>query len=160
MNLPKLIYLADYEAGDYINVVYEKFKHTIAERKLTFLGLPVICPWHPPTDNKHACFWHLISTGTEEEKRIPEITRCERILWVAYIIRNANNHREILCWEKVVKTSRGRSTHIALYLPSEKYLVILRKKTNRLELITAYVKSNDRTLLLEHNRNPDPRYAI
>jgi len=163
LSIPDLVHLSNYSDTNYVNYIneiYEIFKYEVAEAKLQFLGLPITCQWCPPYDNKHFSFWHLITNKFEsdkEEDRQPDIRRCERIRWIAYVIKNANDFEKIWCWEKQVKTKRGRSTHIALYLHEEHYLVILRKKPNRLEVATAYVKENHCVFASERSSSKDPR---
>lgn len=163
MTLPPLVLLTDYETCSYIDAVYYFFRMDVIDANFTFLDLPVTYPWHPSYDNKHFCFWHLISQNygnDKEEERIPDIRRCERIRWIAYVISNANNCERVWCWEKEVRTSRGRSTHIVLYLHEEKYMVILRRKNNRLELVTAYTKENEKGVIEDKMNNADPRALL
>ncbi len=160
MILPDLILLSDYDAANYIDVIYRIFKSNVVDGKLAFLGLPITYPWHPSYDNKHFCFWHLITNKFESEyeaDRLPDMRRCERIRWVDYVIYNANDREKIWCWEKNIKTKRGCNKHIALYLHEEHYLVVLRRKQNRLELVTAYVKKSHGSMVNERAKNKDPR---
>lgn len=160
MSLPQLVLLSEYEATNYLDAVYNIFNEEIANGKLSFLCLPIKCPWNPPFENKHFCFWHLISEkgdSDKEEDRIPDLRRCERIRWIAYVLNNANDNRKVWCWEKAVKTKRGRVSHIILYLHEENYMVILRRKSNRLELVTAYTKNNHSSISKERLNYRDPR---
>lgn len=160
MNLPPLVLLSDYDATRYLDAVFDIFNKEVANGSLSFLQLPIKCPWHPPFDDKHFCFWHLISEqgdSSKEEDRIPDPRRCERIRWIAYVINNANDENKVWCWEKDVKTKRGRSSHIILYLHEENYMVVLRRKSNRLELVTAYLKTNRTKMGTERLSYFDPR---
>lgn len=160
MSLPEIVLLSQHEAISYIDVIYQIFNKEVVNGNLFFLELPIICPWSPSYDDKHFCFWHLISEKNEtnkEEDRIPDIRRCERIHWIAYVIKNANDRNKIWCWEKDTKTKRGRAKHITLYLHEEKYVVILRRKFNRLELVTTFLKERHGRMSLEKDQYPDPR---
>ena len=142
MSLPELLMLEQYPADIYIDAVYEVYKKEVVNGDLTFLNLPIKCPWHPPFQNKHFSFWHLISEkggSNLEADRVPDIRRCERIKWISYVIINAYDCSKILCWEKEVQTSRGRNKHIHLYLHEERYLVVLRKEKKRLDIVTTFV---------------------
>jgi hypothetical protein len=160
MNLPSLIELSDFEASAYIDEVFRIFNDDVVNGNLSFLGLPIKCPWHPPYDNKHFCFWHLISKKQEsnrEEDRIPDMQRCERISWIRFVIQNSNDKDLVWCWEKSIKTKRGRNSHIHLYLHKERYLVILRRKNNRLELVTTFIVNNHKRREREYKKENDPR---
>lgn len=160
MSLPSLVELSAFEASNYIKNIYTIFNNEVANGKLTFLDLPIKCPWHPSHDNKHFCFWHLISEKHEtncEEDRVPDMERCKRIRWIRFVVEHANNKDLIWCWEKSVKTKRGRNSHIHLYLHKEKYLVILRKKSNRLELVTTFIVNNHKRREREYEKENDPR---
>jgi hypothetical protein len=162
MILPELIHINDYPANQYLDVIYDIFKTDVVEGNLNFLQLPIQCPWHPPYDNKHFSFWHLISekdSTAKEENRTPCLRRCERIKWIAYVIKNACDKNMIWCWEKDIQTSRGRNTHIHLYLHQERYLIVLRKKSQRLELVTTFVvhKNNHAKKEKEAKNYLDPR---
>lgn len=40
------------------------------------------------TNGKHFGFWRVISDGELEDDRLPDLRRCERITWIAYLIAN------------------------------------------------------------------------
>ena len=61
MSLPNLVLLSDYQASDYLEKIYKIFVDEVVNGNLFFLGLRITCPYHPPFDNKHFSFWHLIS---------------------------------------------------------------------------------------------------
>ena len=160
MSAPDLVLLKDYEAELYLHEVYRFFVDEVANANLQFLGLPITCQWHPPTDNKHFSFWHVVSSGgagIAEEDRMPDMRRCEQIRWIAYVLQKASDKGTVWCWEKSVKTSRGPSIHVMLYLHQERYLVVLRRKKNRLELVTAYEKRGIDRINKERNAHVDPR---
>lgn len=159
MTIPDLMPLSDYDPSTYINEIYTVFKNNVVNGNLSFLELPITCPWHPSYDDKHSCFWHAISEKGDthhEDDRLPDMRRCERILWIAYIINNAADKERVWCWEKSIKTKRGRSKHIHLYLHEASYLVVLRRKNNRLEFVTSFVR-NQKKPKLEKEKYNDPR---
>ena len=156
MSLPNLVLLSDYQASDYLEKIYKIFVDEVVNGNLSFLGLRITCPYHPPFDNKHFSFWHLISekNQTNQEKdRVPDMRRCERIKWISCVIKNADNKEKIWCWEKLIKTTRGYNEHIHLYLHQERYLVVLRRKNNRLEIVTTFVVTSD----LIHNKKSEEK---
>lgn len=156
--LPNPIYFQDYD-GNWTN--YQKKLHGIflgtILNKLTFLGLPVRCRYFQPINKKHRSFWHLISEGSKnDEERIPDLRRCERLPWISHMIKNSHN-KEIKCWEN----NRNKNTNTILWLPPESYMVILSKRKDHYLLLTAYVhkkfkiKSNTK----ESEVFTDPRKA-
>ncbi|MFT7088072.1 MAG: hypothetical protein ACJAZX_001527 [Rickettsiales bacterium] len=160
MKIPDLVLLSDFKASEYLENIYKIFVDEVANGELSFLELPIKCPYHPPCDNKHFSFWHLISEKNEsgkEEDRIPDPRRCERIKWISYVIKNANDRQKIWCWEKLINTKRGKNRHIHLYLQEERYLVVLRRKNNRLELVTTFVVENHLKREKENKSYSDPR---
>jgi len=160
MSLPPLEPISKYDPTRYIDEIFSIFDKDIANGGLSLLGLPIKCIWHKPSDNKHFSFWHIFSEKGEtdlEEDRIPSIERCEKVRWIPYIIKNAMDDDLVWCWEKSVRTGRGRNTHVLLYLHQEKFLVVFRRKANRLELVTAYPKHNYKKMQKERARYLDPR---
>jgi len=159
--VPQLVLLSDFPNSydAYIDAIYQIFYEDLVLKERMFLNLPIKYPFHPSSQNKHSCFWHAMSEKgdtNKEEDRVISTERCARVRWISYIIENAMNRREVWCWEKSVKTKRGRSNHVQLYLHSQKYLVVLRRKTNRLEFVTAYTRNRDR-MHKEYKTHLDPR---
>lgn len=136
--LPPLVLFEDFN-GDWDNYekeLYKIFLNSIVD-KLCFLGLPVSCRYFEPINDKHRCFWHLISEGEViDEKRVPDLRRCERISWISHIISNYQEEK-IICWNNV----RGANNNTVLWLPPEKYMIILSKRNGYYLLITAYMHS-------------------
>ncbi len=141
----------------YKDAVYQFFLDSIVG-KLTFLGLPVSCRYFQPIGDMHRSFWHLITENPEnsqnDEDRLVDYQRCERIKWIPHIINNCNDSN-VACWEN----KRGGNTNTVLWLQQEKYMVILSKRNGYYLLTTAYqhsdgkYKSNAR----EMKENKDPR---
>ncbi len=133
--LPDLILFEDSQGdwGKYKQKLYQLFLDSIVN-KLTFLNAPIKCRYFQPIDNMYRCFWHLISEGAlDDNDRIPAMRRCERLRWIAHII-NHYNDLDVLCWEN----KRGQNNHIVLWLPSEKYMIVLSRRKDYYLLITAY----------------------
>ena len=103
--LPNLICLADYggEWAQYIEAVYSAFRRDLIESQPRLRGRWVRCRRDPLYDGKEAAFWHCIQEGADDEQRIPNLRRCERIGWVRAVIDNADEPA-ILAWP----TRRGR----------------------------------------------------
>lgn len=131
MSLPDLITLGEYN-GDwqsYEDALYAEYLATIVRGKLMFQGARVAARRTPETKNKAYGFWHIVSEAPRqdnrnEEERIPDIRRCERIRWVAWCIANAGS-AGISWWEN----QRGRETHVVIWAEQEDFAVILAKRT-------------------------------
>ena len=140
MRLPELFpFHGDW--SQYEDELYHIYKDTIVEAGIIFQGLPVRTQYRPPTKGKGFGFWHMISEGSEEEERTPDIFRCERIRWVAWLIKNAEKSNELSWWEN----KRGRNTHVVIWNEQENFAVVLAKRKDYYLLKTAYlVKSRRR----------------
>jgi hypothetical protein len=157
--LPDLVFIEEWNGNwtQYYENIHQIFLETIPD-KLTFLGLPVRCRYWEPIDGKHRVFWHLITAsindGSKDEERIPDLRRCERIQWIAHIIRN-NDDPSIMCWEN----RRGRHTNVVLWLPDENYQVVLSQRNGYYLLTTAYVHDAYRAIKnrRECEESTDPR---
>lgn len=143
--LPSQILLAEMPGSDttekwksYLDHIYGIFRREVAEARLEFQGLPIKCRYHEPYDGKHFSFWHLISEGRVEQDRTPDLDRCARISWVAWMIRNSNDSTQVRSWETERSTKRGRKTRVVLWLFQHDYAVILEKRADFFLLITTY----------------------
>src|SRR6185503_4402146 len=93
---------------------------------------------HPLLDGREATFWHMTSTGNEEEVRIPELRRCERIRWILPMIRTIGTDR-VRNWTNKRKNKSGvLEDRIVIALPDFSYIVILADRGNFVLLWTAY----------------------
>ena len=136
--LPELMELTDYGGNfaEYLEAVYEQFRHDFIDCKPVFRGIKLRLKKHPLFQGKEATFWHMTSEGKDEENRIPDIRRLERIKWPAEMI-NHSEHPYLKVW----KNTRGTKTNILIFHESESYLVILREGNGYLLPWTAYIIS-------------------
>ncbi len=140
--LPPLLLLQNFGGNweAYKQALYQIFLDTIVD-KLSFLGLPISCRYFQPIGDMHRSFWHMITEGDlDDEKRIPDLRRCERISWVPHLI-NHSDHSEILCWEN----KRKANINTVLWLPPESYMIILSKRRDYYLLTTCYVHDSGKT---------------
>ena len=143
MSLPNL-----YEFhGDwriYVDEIYEVFCNSVAHANLSFRGLKISCQYRPEYQGKHFGFWHMISENLDknqsEDDRVPDMRRCERITWVAYLIQHAEASNEITWWEN----TRGRDTHVVIWHEQENFVVILAKRQDYYLLKTCYCAEEHR----------------
>lgn len=148
-SLPALFRLSDYQ-GDwerYLEALYQIFLDEVVNAGLMFQGLPVRVQFRPMTHGKGFGFWHLISEGQgpNEEERTPDLRRCERLRWIAWLIRNVESKNSIRWWEN----RRGGNTHVVLWLPAHDFAVVLAKRQGYYLLRTAYVVSPHRKKAFE-----------
>jgi len=122
--LPPLVLFSDY-AGDwdrYLDAIYAWFKRDFIDSKSVFQGKRLGLKRHPMTHGKEATFWHMTSEGMEEEKRTPDLRRCERIRWPKPVIEHDTDPAI-----KVWRNQRGSEERVCLWLVQENYLVSIRK---------------------------------
>lgn len=120
--LPPLVLFEDFQ-GDwtaYLEVVYGWFRQDFIKTRPVFQGRRLGLKRHPITQGKEATFWHMISEGKEEEERIPDFRRCERIRWPKPVIEH-DEDAAIKAW----RNQRGREKRICLWCEQENYLVVL-----------------------------------
>jgi hypothetical protein len=137
MSLPDLLsFHGDWQR--YEDELYEIYMDTLVRIPPMFRGLTVKTQYRPASKGKGYGFWHVISEGPVEEDRLPDIKRCARIRWIAWLISNAENNPMVSWWEN----QRGSSTHVVIWIESEDFAVILAKRNGYYLLKSAYwVKS-------------------
>ncbi|MCL6613094.1 MAG: hypothetical protein K6U03_00505 [Firmicutes bacterium] len=134
--LPELVKLEEY-AGDwdyYLSVLYSFFKDDFINSSPRFKGMKVGIKRYPLLNGKEASFWHIISSGEEENSKVPDLRRCERIRWPRPIIDHFND-AGIKLWEQ----EKNREQRVYLWLEAEDYLVVLSKRGTYCLLWTAFV---------------------
>lgn len=81
--LPDLHLLED-AGGDwtrYVEQLHRQFLADFVASVPRWPGKDVRLKRHPEHDGKSATFWHMISEGSSEADRTPDMRRCERIAW-------------------------------------------------------------------------------
>lgn len=124
----------------YEEALYDAFLETFVRRNIKFRGRAVSAPYRPESRGKHYSFWHVISEAPHpgnrnEEERIPDIQRCERIRWIAWAIEQADAGCDGLSWWE---NRRGRDTHVVIWAERWDFAVILGKRRDYYVLKTAY----------------------
>jgi len=94
---------------------------------------------------KELTFWHLIQESAKgpvrnEDNRIPDPRRCERIRWPRAIIEHTTD-AAVQVWE----TDREGKPRICLWLEEAEYLVVMAKRKCDARLLTAYTTEREHT---------------
>lgn len=116
----------------YINAVYAAFQADFITDRPEFEGRRCGCKRHPMIDGKEATFWHLISEGSVESHRLPDLRRCERIRWPRAMI--ARSPDQLRVWQ----SERRGDPRIVIAVPDFSYVVILADRGEYVLLWTAY----------------------
>jgi len=141
--LPPLVRLDESggEWSQYIEAVYTCFKADFVDSKACFRNKTITLKRYPLLDGKEATFWHITSEGREEDKRVPDLRRCERIRWPRPIIEHYS-HKSIRCWPDIRTSARRRNERrIVLWLYDDDYVVVLADRGRYVLLWTAYYVS-------------------
>ena len=75
---------------------------------------------HPLVDGKECTFYHITHEGKDENSRLPDLRRLERIPYPRPIIDNSENE-ELKVW----RNKRNGDERILIYHEQENYLVVL-----------------------------------
>lgn len=143
-DLPKLIELEEAEGRDtaerwrvYLEALYQVYQRTLVWGELSFRELQLRCRRLPESQFKHFGFWHLVQEGFPEEHRTPDLDRCRRLLWVAWVIQNADTDPRIRTF---LQTPRhGEKKPWALWLYEHQYAVMVAERTGYCLLKTAFM---------------------
>ena len=152
--LPPLMEFNDY-GGDwkvYLDAIYAAFRKDFVTSKPSFLGRRLGLKRYPEYDGKEATFWHMISEGSVEEERTPDFRRCERIRWPRPLIEH-EAETEVLVW---TESRASNDDRIHIYLPDERYLVVLADRGNYILPWTAFYiehENGHRKYLQRHARH-------
>lgn len=140
LELPELIELEQFRGDffNYLEAVYAIFERDFVYNRPMFRGQRLGLKKYPMTNGKEATFWHMTSKGDDEENRLPDLRRLERIKWPSFIINNSE-HPYLKVWEN----TRGNKTNILILHELENYVVILRKSNGYLLPWTAYLIEHD-----------------
>ncbi len=141
--LPPLVLFADFKGNwdAYLDVIYTWFKQDFIDSKPMFQGQRLGLKRHPLTNGKEATFWHMISEGQEEDTRIPDFRRCERIRWPKPVIEHENDPK-VKYWVSV----KRKENRIHIWLEEEDYVVVLAARKGFLLPWTAFLVTKQHTI--------------
>ncbi|MZI94722.1 hypothetical protein F9817_16195 [Vibrio sp. CAIM 722] len=120
--LPDLVLFEDYDGQwpPYLDAIYTFFEQDFVRNKPVYQGKRLGLKRYPEYEGKSATFWHMTSTGNEEDERIPDFRRCERIRWPKPVIEN-DQEPELKIWAE----PKGKNQRIHIWYEDEGYLVVL-----------------------------------
>ena len=131
--LPDLVtYNSNTSWDEYIEALYQYFKQDFIDTKITFRGQHLRFKEYPLRGGKVSTFYHITTEGDDEENRIFDIARCERIRWPKPIIES--NYAGLKIWEN----KRGTEENILIWFDIVEYLIVIRKRKTYNIFWTAY----------------------
>ena len=153
--LPPLVRLEDHggDWGRYEEALYEVFCADFIRSRPSVHGERVAWRRHPMVNGRESTFWHLISRGPVEARRVRNERRCERIRWPRFLI-DAYPHPRLRSW----RNRRGRGWNLVIALEDFSYAVVLGIRRDYMLLITAYFvgKERERRTLRRQYQNAQP----
>lgn len=142
---PLILFNGDRDA--YLNELYTAYLNEVVNENLTFQELPIRYRYDE-IDDKGFGFRHMISYGLIEEDRSLDMQRCERIRWIAWVLRNAETSPRVSWWEN----RRKNNKNVVLWLENDDYVVILSKRKDYYVLLTAYIVYSSRRRVFRRER--------
>lgn len=142
--LPEIVKLEDFKGNfhEFEEYVYDIFRRDFIDDKPVYRGEILRLKKHPYRDGREATYYHMIASGEDEENRVPDLRRMERIRWPKPIVDNSE-HQDIKVW-KNVRRRNGKKSRINILFEREKYAVILDDRDNYILFWTAYTVSHRR----------------
>lgn len=127
--LPELLRFEDAGGnwGVYLERLHARFIADFVDSKPAWPGKRVGVKRHPEHGGKSATFWHFISEGKEEEGRLPDMRRCERIGWPRPIMDEFDEVARGVPGARIVWWKEGRGNEERYLLAPEdfSYLVVV-----------------------------------
>lgn len=117
----------------YLEAIYRIFCTDFVESKPAFAGKRLGLKRHPVIHGKEATFWHMISEGSDEAQRTPDLRRCERMRWPRPVIENADDASL-----KVWREPNGSGHRVLIWFAAAEYLVVLDERKDYVLPWTAY----------------------
>ena len=144
---PVLPFSGDWQT--YLDAIYGYYVAEVVRSTTYIQGKPVKARFNPATQGKGFSFWHVISEGKNEADRVPDLRRCERIRWIAWMLdRAASGDSDLLSWKSLRTQKRGTREHSVFYCEANSYVVILEEKDGYFLLVTAYPVTGGRAAKL------------
>lgn len=140
MSQPPELIVFEGDWPPYEDRIYEAFMDSFVRAGIRFQGWPVRAQFRPETRGKGFSFWHVISqapdsNNRDEDDRIPDPRRCERIRWISWSIEQTDAGVEGFSWWE---NQRKGETRVVIWVETFDFAVVLAKRRDFYVLKTAY----------------------
>jgi len=88
---------------------------------------------HPANASREYTYWHMITDGSDEMNRQPDLERMVRMPWARPLLVN-HTHDTVKRWWNV----RAGRRHLCLWHPPVNYVLIIKERHEGLFLVTTY----------------------
>lgn len=155
--LPKLVLMSDFGNNweEYYEYLYKSYlKDFKDEKNKPFIfDKEIRTRKHPEIENKDQTFFHITSNKEysqtdDENDRLPDLRRCERIKWPRKIIENYNCNKECPGCKKIKLWKENYRNNERIYILFEnfRYIVILEEREEYVLFITAFYIEHEHQL--------------
>lgn len=96
---------------------------------------------HPANNSREFTYWHMVTDGTDEMTRRPDLERMVRMPWAKPLLVN-NTHDTVKRWWNV----RAGRRHLCLWHPPVNYALVIKERYEGLFLVTTYCPEPKRKL--------------
>jgi len=141
MAYPDLITLASCggDPAQHLDAVYQAYLTELVHAGLQFQGKALSFRFMPETNGRGYAFWHAISEAGEtddEDDRIIDLRRCERISWPAYMLAaaTADGQGDVRWW----RTSRRGRSRIVFWIEADSYALVMEEREGYWLFLTTY----------------------
>jgi len=141
--LPAILVLENYGGNyeKYIEAVHQVFTSDFVTNKTKFRGEELKLKWHPIYQNKAYTFYHMTHEGKDEQNRLPDLRRCERMPWAKPTIENCDSWK-LKIWPQVRTGTGGTRERLCIWLEMDgepDYIIIIDVRDSYKLLWTAFV---------------------
>jgi hypothetical protein len=143
LKLPDMLLLQEYggDYSSYIEAVYKVFIQDFVTKKTKFRGEELRLKWNPILQDKAYTFYHMTHEGADEQNRLPDLRRCERMPWANPTIENCDIW-SLKIWPQVRAGKGGTRNRLCIWLELEDeadYIIIIDVRDSYKLLWTAFV---------------------
>lgn len=138
--LPRRFELSDFSGNytAYIDALYKVFHQDFVVNRAHFGSHTLRLKFNPLFQDRAYTFYHMTHKGEKEDERIPDLRRCENLVWAKPSIENVVPWK-LKFWRQLRKNSRNRVC-IMLEVENEpEYFIILEVRDAYVLLWTAFV---------------------
>lgn len=138
--LPKIIEINGFggDYSSYIDAIYEVFYEDFIKHKTCFGSKELKLKFKPRFQNRAYTFYHMTHKGENEDERLPDLRRCERIGWAKPCIENVIRW-DLKFWRQSRKNSQNRVCILLNVADDYDYFVVLEVRETYVLLWTAFV---------------------